>query len=411
MFNRIAAIVFIYLCICGAWLILGTSVVFRTDSQDIKMRESVNQLWGTAQRQKAPSVYTLDTVMKTETIETNGKKETKTVPETVHHMVSLDSSDIKADMKLDYRRKGLLWYSTYLVDFDGQYKITNDSNTRRRLYMNFEFPTNNAVYDDFKFMIGGKEIKNIQQIDAGVVVGTADLDPGQSETFQVHYRTQGQDQWWYDFGDNVKQIKNFNLTMNTDFDKIDFPDNSVSPTSKQPNGKGWKLTWNYSSLLSGVKLGLIAPKKLNPGPWVSKVTYFAPVSLFLFFFLLLIFSALKDIRLHPMHYFFIGCSFFSFHLLLAYLVDHLSIHLAFVICSIVSIFLVMSYMRMVVKTRSALLQIGISQFVYLVLFSYTYFFEGFTGLAITILCIATLFIVMQCTGKVDWDKAFGKKAV
>jgi len=46
------------------------------------------------------------------------------------------------------------------------------------------------------------------------------------------------------------------------------------------------------------------------------------------------------------------------------------------------------------------------QFVYLVLFSYTFFFEGYTGLAITILCVATLFIVMQFTGRVDWDGVF-----
>jgi len=53
-------------------------------------------------------------------------------------------------------------------------------------------------------------------------------------------------------------------------------------------------------------------------------------------------------------------------------------------------------------------EVAIAQFVYLVLFSYTFFFEGFTGLAITILCIITLFVVMQFTGKVDWE-AVSKK--
>jgi hypothetical protein len=41
-----------------------------------------------------------------------------------------------------------------------------------------------------------------------------------------------------------------------------------------------------------------------------------------------------------------------------------------------------------------------------VLFSYTFFFERYTGLAITILCILTLFIAMQFTGRVDWDTLF-----
>jgi len=45
-------------------------------------------------------------------------------------------------------------------------------------------------------------------------------------------------------------------------------------------------------------------------------------------------------------------------------------------------------------------------FVYLVLFAYAFFLEGYTGLSITILCIITLFVVMQATAKIDWAKQF-----
>ena len=115
---------------------------------------------------------------------------------------------------------------------------------------------------------------------------------------------------------------------------------------------------------------------------------------------------MRDIDLHPMHYFFIASAFFAFHLLLAYLVDHLSIHWSFVICSVVSIFLLVSYLRLVVNARFALVEAGIAQFCFLVLFSYAFFFKGFTGLAITIGAIVTLFLVMQITGKVDWTDKF-----
>ena len=42
------------------------------------------------------------------------------------------------------------------------------------------------------------------------------------------------------------------------------------------------------------------------------------------------------------------------------------------------------------------------------LFSYTFFFEGFTGLSITVLCILTLFVAMQLTGRMRWDELFRK---
>ena len=127
--------------------------------------------------------------------------------------------------------------------------------------------------------------------------------------------------------------------------------------------------------------------------------------------LLFIFGTVRGLNLHPMHYFFLAAAFFSFHLLLAYLVDHLLIHYAFVLASAVSIFLVISYMRLILGTRLAFVEIGLGQFIYLVLFSYTFFFEGYTGLTITLLGIATLFAAMQFTARVDWNAVFEKKVV
>ncbi len=60
--------------------------------------------------------------------------------------------------------------------------------------------------------------------------------------------------------------------------------------------------------------------------------------------------------------------------------------------------------------RFAAVEAGLSQFVYLVLFSYAFFFKGFTGLAVTIGSILTLFVVMQMTGRINWTEKFGKAA-
>src|SRR5437763_8624855 len=98
---------------------------------------------------------------------------------------------------------------------------------------------------------------------------------------------------------------------------------------------------------------MVMPEELQPGPLAGRISCFAPVSLLFFFFVMFIISSLRKLDLHPMHYFFLATSFFAFHLLLAYLVDHISIHLAFAICSAVSIFLVVSYLLVVVNPRFA----------------------------------------------------------
>ena len=177
-----------------------------------------------------------------------------------------------------------------------------------------------------------------------------------------------------------------------------------APTAKEAQPGGWRLTWQYSNLISGFQIGMTMPDKLQPGPLAGQISYFAPVSLFFFFFLIFILSTLRNIEIHPMNYFFLAAAFFAFHLLLAYLVDHISIHIAMIISSLVSIALVVSYLRLVVGPRFAALEAGVAQLIYLVLFSYAFFWKGYTGLSVTIISILTLFVVMQVTGRVRWSE-------
>ena len=390
-----------------AWALLGSTVEFRTRSQVSKLRGAVGQLWGAAQRQKAPTAYFFtERSSKVETVK-GAETVTETRTETVRNPVPLSASDVKVGLSLEPRRKGLLWYATYRVSFEGTYTITNPTRDAREILLDFEFPCKGAVYEDFRMRTGGKEMPSTT--GAGVVCCKMLLEPGASQAVDVAYRSQGLDEWWYDFGTEVERVKNFSLAMTTDFTDIDFPPNSISPGAKERSGNGWILKWTYGTLLSGVQIGMAMPQKLNPGPWVSRVTFTAPVSLFLFFFLMFVIQTREAVRIHPMNYFFLAAAFFAFHLLLAYMVDHVVLHVAFLIASAVSIALVVSYMRIVAGARFALLKVGLAQFVYLVLFSYTFFFEEYTGLAVTVLCVLTLFAVMQYTARVNWEEAFREK--
>jgi CheY-like chemotaxis protein len=52
---------------------------------------------------------------------------------------------------------------------------------------------------------------------------------------------------------------------------------------------------------------------------------------------------------------------------------------------------------------------AIAQFAYMILFSYSFFFEGLTGLTITIGAIVTLALLMAATARVNWADKFGSK--
>ena len=80
------------------------------------------------------------------------------------------------------------------------------------------------------------------------------------------------------------------------------------------------------------------------------------------------------------------------------------------ISSVVSVILVVSYLRLAVGMRFAALEAGTAQLIYLVLFSYAFFWQGYTGLSITVIAIITLFVVMQATGKIRWSERFAARS-
>jgi inner membrane protein involved in colicin E2 resistance len=416
MIKRVAAIIFIFICTAVAWGILGATIFERTYDSGSFSEGRVASTWGTPQNQAPPTASFEELMPKTNEQIQNGTKIVTVTQEKVATVLPLESSHINVDLNLEHRQKGLLWYSTYKVAFAGAYSFRNPSDKDQNVTFALDFPTAQAIYDDLVFTVDDSPVALISAKNRAS--GTVRVKAGTAAKLQVGYKSQGLNDWRYSFGasaksegdetntQNVAQVRDFSLQMTTNFKDIDFPDNTLSPTEKHENSNGWDLNWKYSNLVSGYQIAMTMPEKLQPGPLAGRISFFAPVSLFFFFFLMLIITTMRGIELHPMNYFFLAAAFFSFHLLLAYLVDHVSIHLAFVICSAVSIFLVTSYLRLVVGTRFATREAALAQFIYLVAFSYAFFLKGFTGLAITIGSIITLFVVMQATGKIRWKEKF-----
>ncbi|MEM7788633.1 MAG: inner membrane CreD family protein [Bacteroidota bacterium] len=431
MIKRLFAVAFIFGCCSVAWAFLGGTVVHRTQTSGASYGSAVGELWGGPQTQRAPTVARLGertrNVTRQEADGEGGVRSVvETVTETTRASVPVAGSDLKADLSLDHRKKGLMWYPTYTAAFDGTYRIANDTEEDGRYEVVFPLPDGSAVFSDLALDVDGETVT--VNADGGRIVHVVEIAAGAEADVRVRYGSQGVSTWRYAFGSGsahadvmvdeygertvhrggVHTARDVRLVATTDFGDIDFPEGTLSPTDKERADGGWTLTWDHGTLVSSAGFGVEMPQKLNPGPWVSRVTFFAPVSLFLFFFAVFVLSLLRGVRLHPMHYFFLGAACFAFHLLLAYLVDHVSIATAMAVASVVSVALVVSYVRLVAGLRFALFEVGGAQMVYLVAFAATFFLEGFTGLAVTLLSVATLFVVMQATGRLDWEAVLAR---
>lgn len=386
--RRLLGVALVFILATVAWFVLGGSVLERTGAKTDRLADKVSGLWGGPQTQRVPSF--------------EGRVASRSVP------IELAASDVTADFKLDQRRKGLLWYSTYVVDFAGAYTVSNPSTSSAETKMTFEFPDPAGLYDGFAVKVDGVEVP-VKYSGNGHAVAQFNVPAGKVAKVATGYRTNGMDEWRYaPSPDGAAMVKDFSLTMKTDFDRVDYPADGVSPTARKSTKNGWQLVWAYDSVVSGQPIGLLMPTPLNPGPLVSRITFFAPVSLLFFFAALVLLTATRSVKLHPIHYGFLAAAFFAFHLLLAYLADQVDLNLAFAIASLTSVALVFGYLRTVVGPSRALVEIAVSQLVFLVLFSYSFFFEGVTGLAITVGSVLTLAFFMGKTARLDWDGVFAR---
>ncbi len=131
MIRHLAALIFIFVCTTIAWMILGSTIMERTRTSDRRLEGHVGSTWGTAQVQAPPTA----SFSWWETVAVNSKEDGKDIVrnEKVERTtyLPLDGTALNVNLNLDYRQKGLLWYSTYVVDFAGDYNFRNDMTAPR----------------------------------------------------------------------------------------------------------------------------------------------------------------------------------------------------------------------------------------------------------------------------------------
>lgn len=439
MMKRIIALSIIFACTWVAWLILSVVIESRTNENTPRVEGDVGALWGGEHAQNAPAVQLDWVTRKMEELTPDEKrcyveeaerkwkadpkrKGKKFVPpdtselrkevETAHHQpLELEGTRLSVDLRVEHRKKGLLWFPTYTVDYISSYRIRNPLDQEAAATVAFAFPSKNAVYDNMAVTahlpgVSGKPLEMAVDMREGQIVGTLPMPANASREIRFVYQSRGMNVWRYRFGSNVEMVKHLHVTMTTNFTEYDFPIGTISPDKKEETGSGMRFTWKKDSLVSDLDIGMVMPERINPGPLAKAMTLHAPISLFFFFFVMFMIQALREICIHPMNYFFIAASFFAFNLLFSYLLGNIPVGWAFAVASLVSVLLVVSYLYRVVGARFALLQAGVSQFLFQVLFSVAHFLEGYTGLTVTIGAIVTLAVAMQMTARIDWEAAF-----
>jgi len=387
-FVQILAIGLIFAGAAVAWFTLGSALTLRTAQSASELEQSVKSGWGPPLVQEHPVAWYLSPTGD------RGRK-----------MLHPQASSIAVDLVYEPKQKGLLWYRTYGAGFSAVYEFENPTPIAQTIYVSFRLPDKGSSFTDFSLRIGENEPTARSPTD-GEITEAVVLNAHETTELRVAYQTRGTNEWRYQLA-GLERVRNFELNMTTDFGEIDFPAGVGSPTVREREEGGWALAWNYPDVIGPQSAGMAMPNVLNAGPVASRIAFFAPVSLLFFFAVLLILGTVRGINLHPMNYFFLAAGCFAFQLLFAYLVDLLPIGWSFGISAGVSLLLVNGYLGLV-GGREILVVSLPAQAAYMVLFSYSFFFDGLSGITIAIGAVITLAILMATTAKIDWARKFSK---
>jgi hypothetical protein len=405
---RFFVIILIFAGAATAWAILGGTIHYRTVDFGESLAQEVDARCG-------PSGLVQVTPH-----QTRGDGQTDPV-----------KSEVTVAFDHNNRYMGLLWFSTYTVEFTGAYTC-QASDKDAAAHFVFTLPAGAPAFENLTVLLDGQahDVPSVKSGDRLSVPLPAD---DKAHVVTVSYRTQARNRWVYDLAHErqsaspsrgrgggespsdsgqAAMVKDFSLVATGNFTDIDYPSGCRGPTPKpaEVSDGRVKAEWRFQNRSTRERIGIEMPSRENAGPIAARMAYYAPVSLFFFFTVMFTMMVLKKVPLHPMHYLFVSAGFFAFHILMAYLVDKISIHYTFWICAAVSVLLVVSYMRLVVGGKFAVYYVGLAQMVYLIGFSYAFFWTGWTGLTIVIVAIITLFVLMQATGRLNWNEVFAAKS-
>ncbi|MEN8216994.1 MAG: hypothetical protein ABFS56_11615 [Pseudomonadota bacterium] len=394
LFNKYLWLIFIPLLI--GWIVLANRLETRTYNAMYKQLNLVKQIWGGNLAQPMPSVrykrFGSD-------VSTLSKGE-------------IHAADISVTLKVDYRKKGLVYYTGYNAEFTGKYTIKNPENENIYLSFIFPYPTQQGegVLQNVKLLVNGAEDSEDTEYQPNLTLWTGLLGPSDSLEMTVKYDGRGLNQFQYGF-EPGKQINNFSMKVDVQGAKaLDYAESTMPPTeSSQETPQGKILLWHLDKALTQLNIGVILPDKLNIEKQLFFMTYRAPA-----FFLLFLISLIAIIRLFGEQLNFIqiavtSIAYFLFYPLFAYLLIYLGVIYSFLISFAIIGLLIFNYIRILHGLKMALTVVTAYIF-YLGITSLAALLPTYTGLILTIEGVLLMGVIMQVLSQhkdLKFDNFFG----
>ncbi len=246
-----------------------------------------------------PYVYT--TTLNGKLVKVQDKKD-------VTRQTAVSGSNLQVKIDPTQRKSGE--EANYLIEFSGEYQVTNPIGTTDRFVFKIDPPTNYALLQNFSV---DQDDKRLTAINPGEYRYPVQIAPGSVSKLRVTYRTQGSPQWVYSGKEG--SLANFRLAISSGVPRLNFI-SGIVPTKVETQGTQKIFTWAFNQNASvqkpfGVAVGEVAaPKTTGTLPLLLVL---AP-GILLWWMLLLSFSIPIDLRNSAIA----GFTFFALMFVLTY---------------------------------------------------------------------------------------------
>ncbi|MCU0697057.1 MAG: hypothetical protein MUC96_11040 [Myxococcaceae bacterium] len=228
-----------------ATLVIAGQVESRDDFATSELASGVEERWGAPVDQPAPSVRAVPS---------------GTVFTTLEPM-ALSQQHVTVDAVMNYRKRGLRFFSGFDFAFAGQYAVENPKSSDIDVAFVFPIEVNKAqvLMSDLQFLVDGAPAPMELGAERNRLVWTGRIGARETRRFTIRYRARGLDSFTYRLDPSLP-ARDVSLHVGViGGDNFDYPAGVLSASSVTRSGDGLGLDWRFSTLESGVSLGVVLP--------------------------------------------------------------------------------------------------------------------------------------------------------
>lgn len=188
----------------------------------------------------------------------------------------------------NYRRKGGAWYPGFETDAHFTYRVENFADREATAHFHFPMPADQGLVDGIQVILNGRPVAQKVLINDSGITWRMPVKPSTRHELAIRYHSRGLDHLRFDPGAG-RELAKYRLRMilkGVAKDEINYPVGCMTPTEKiaeQRDGDvaSTTLDWNLDRAVTRLGMGVIIPRKKQPGYYVARVLAAAPWGLVL----------------------------------------------------------------------------------------------------------------------------------